>query len=280
MGKNILVRNFFMYFLLVFMSFITIFPLIWGISSSLRPDEELYEYVIPFSIKTFIPQKLTFDAYVDLFVKYNFIRPIINTILVTFATIMFGCIINGVAAFAFAFFSFKLKNMIYTIVLLSFMIPFESIAMPLYNVVNQFGWVNTIHGLIIPSVADGLVLFLFTQFFRDIPSSLIEAARVDGANWVIVFLKIIIPVSIPACITAGLMIFMNQWNSYLWPLLIARSKDIQMIQISISAFRGEHSTLWSCIYAGTIISAFIPLCLFLPFQKKFVQGIISSGVKG
>jgi ABC-type glycerol-3-phosphate transport system permease component len=125
-----------------------------------------------------------------------------------------------------------------------------------------------------------LVLFLFTQFFRDIPTSLIEAARVDGANWATVFLKIVIPSSIPVFITAGLMVFMQQWNAYLWPLLVARSKAIRLVQIALSDFRAEHWTLWGCIYAGTIVSALIPLFLFLPFQKYFVQGIISSGVKG
>ncbi|MDR0709025.1 MAG: carbohydrate ABC transporter permease, partial [Spirochaetaceae bacterium] len=94
------------------------------------------------------------------------------------------------------------------------------------------------------------------------------------------FFKIIIPSSIPVFVTAGLMTFMTQWNSYLWPLLVARTRKLQMIQIALNAFRGEHFTLWSCIYAGSIISAIIPLLLFFPFQKYFVQGIISSGVKG
>jgi ABC-type glycerol-3-phosphate transport system permease component len=235
---------------------------------------------MPFSAKTFIPQKLTFYSYIRLFTEFNFIRPIMNTLTVTVVTIAFGCIVNGVAAFSFATFNFRFKNIIYTIVLLSFMIPFEAIAMPLYNVVNQFGWVDTFSGIIIPSIADGLVLFLFTQFFRDIPPSLIEAARVDGASWGTVFIKIIMPSSVPVFVTAGLMTFMNQWNSYLWPLLVARSRNIQMIQIALGSFRGERNTLWSCLYAGSIISALIPLFLFLPFQKNFVQGIISSGVKG
>jgi ABC-type glycerol-3-phosphate transport system permease component len=259
---------------------LTIFPLLWGLASSLRPDRELFEYVMPFSSKTFIPQVLTFNNYIRLFNEFNFLRPITVTLMVTIITIIFGCIINGVAAFSFATFNFSFKKIIYTIVLLSFMIPFEAIAMPLYNVVNRFGWVDTLHGIIIPSIADGLVLFLFTQFFKDIPSSLIEAARVDGANWRTVFTRIIMPSSVPVFVTAGLMIFMNQWNSYMWPLLVARSRDIQLIQIAISSFRGERNTLWACIYASSIISALIPLFLFLPFQKNFVQGIISSGVKG
>jgi ABC-type glycerol-3-phosphate transport system permease component len=272
--------KFLIYAVLVVISVITVFPLLWGIASSLRPDEELYKFVMPFSAKTFIPQDLTFDAYIRLFKEFNFQRYILNTFIVTFFTILFSCSVNGIAAFSFATFQFSGKKIIYTIVLLSFMIPFESIAMPLYNVVNRFGWIDRMYGLIIPGIADGLVLFLFNQFFRDIPKSLLEAARIDGAGWITVFIKVIIPLSMPVFVTAGLMIFMTQWNSYLWPLLVARSRDIQTIQIALGQFRGERFILWSCIYAGSMVSAFIPLVLFLPFQKYFVQGIISSGVKG
>jgi ABC-type glycerol-3-phosphate transport system permease component len=280
MQRLYLIKKILLYILLVCISFIILFPLLWGITSSLRADEELFKFIMPFSIKTFIPQELTFDAYTRLFKEFHFQRYIFNTFIVTIFTIFFSCVINGIAAFSFASFSFRGKKLIYTIILLSFMIPFESIAMPLYNVVNSFGWVDKIYSLIIPSIADGLVLFLFNQFFRDIPKSLLEAARVDGASWATVFFRIIIPLSIPVFVTAGLMIFMTQWNSYLWPLLVARSRDIQTIQIALGQFRGERFTLWSCIYAGSIISALIPLLLFLPFQKYFVQGIISSGVKG
>jgi ABC-type glycerol-3-phosphate transport system permease component len=262
------------------MALVSVFPLFFGIASSFRIDEEIYKYAIPFSLKTIIPQNITLVNYITLFRDYNFIRPIMNTVTVVLVTIFFSCFVNGIAAFAFATFDFKFKKIIYAVVLLSFMIPFESIAMPLYIVVNRLGWIDTLYGIIVPCVADGLVLFLFTQFFRDIPPSLIEAARVDGASWATVFLKIIIPSSVPVFITAGLMVFMNQWNAYLWPLLVARSRSIRLIQIALSDFRTEHWTLWGCIYAGTVISAAIPLLLFLPFQKYFVQGIISSGIKG
>jgi ABC-type glycerol-3-phosphate transport system permease component len=262
------------------MTIATIFPLLWGLASSLRTDDELYRYAIPFTAKTLIPQHFTLENYISLFADFNFLSPIRITLIVTALTIFFGVIVNGFAAFSFAIFHFKFKNIIYTVILLSFMIPFESIAMPLYNVVSKFGWVDSIYGLVVPSIADGLVLFLFTQFFKDIPTSLIEAARVDGAGWITIFVKIIIPSSIPVFVTAGLMTFMNQWNSYLWPLLVSRTKSFQMIQIALGTFRGEHFTLWTCVYAGTIVSALIPLFIFLPFQKYFVQGIVSSGIKG
>lgn len=268
------------YFFLILICLITLFPLLWAVSASLRTDKELFQYTVPFSIHTLFPVEVTFESYIALFRDFNFLTPMINSLLLVFILIPLGCIVNSIAAFSFASFQFKGKNILFTIVLISFMIPFEVIAMPLYTVIDKMGLVDTRAGLILPSIASGLVLFLFTQFFKDIPSSLIEAGRIDGANLAQIFIKIIVPSSIPVFITAGLMIFMDQWNAYLWPLLVARSKEVQTIQVAMGTFKQERQTLWSCMYAGTIVSAMIPLSLFLPLQKYFVQGITSSGVKG
>lgn len=269
-----------LYILLAAIALVTLFPLLWAVSASLRTDKELFQYTVPFTYHTLFPVEPTFNSYVQLFTQFNFLTPMINTVALIAILIPLGCLINSVAAFAFATFDFRFKGLLYAIVLASFMIPFEAIAMPLYNVVDGMGLVDTRAGLILPAIASGLVLFLFTQFFKDIPPSLIEAGRIDGANLAQIFLRIILPSSVPVFITAGLMIFMDQWNAYLWPLLVARSKNVQTIQIALSSFKMERQTLWSCMYAGTIISALIPLSLFLPFQKYFVQGVISSGVKG
>ena len=280
LGRYKVWQKIIIYIALVLMAFATLFPLLYGIACSLRSDNEIFAYALPFSIHTLIPVEWTFQSYIDLFARFHFEKPFLNTIIMVVISIPLGCIVNSIAAFAFATFHFKGKGVLFSLVLVSFMIPFDVIAMPLYNIVDGFGWVDTWPGLIAPTIASGLVLFLFTQFFRDIPPSLIEAARVDGAGWATIFIKIILPSSIPVFVTAGLMIFMDQWNAYLWPLLVARSQDIRPLQIALASFKMERSTLWSCMYAGTIFSAVIPLALFLPFQRFFVQGITSSVIKG
>ena len=268
------------YIVLVIMAIVSLFPIFFCLSASLRTQEDLFKYMFPFTLRSLIPTDVTGTNYVAIFTEYEFWRPIVNTLIVTAFTIVFGCIINSMAGFAFTCFEFKGKILFYPLVLVSFMVPFEAIAIPLYNVANSFGMVDTYAGMIIPAVANGLVTFLFIQFFKDIPPSLIEAARVDGAKWPAIFLKIIVPISVPVFITAGLMVFMDQWNSYLWPLLVARSKEIRTIQIAISQFSGERSIKWTYIYAGSMVSAIIPIALFLPFQKYFVEGITAGSVKG
>lgn len=269
-----------LYVVLSVMVIISIFPIFFCLSASFRTQEDLFTYMFPFSIRSLVPTEFTMGNYTAIFCGYHFLRPILNTIIVTVSTILGGCLVNSVAAFAFSCFEFKGKRMLYPLILVSFMVPFEAIAIPLYGVVDALKMVDTYYGMIVPAVADGLVTFLFIQFFKDIPASLIEAARVDGARWPTIFSRIIMPISKPVFITAGLMIFMNQWNSYLWPLLVARSKEIRTIQIALSQFKGERSIQWTYIYAGALISALIPICLFLPFQRQFVEGITSGGVKG
>ena len=268
------------YIALVVMTVVSLFPVIFCLSASLRTQEDLFKNMFPFTIKSLLPTELTAVNYIAIFTEYDFWRPIVNTLIVTILTILLGCVINSMAGFGFTCFEFKGKKIFYPLVLVSFMVPFEAIAIPLYSVADTFGMVDTYAGMIIPAIADGLVTFLFIQFFKDIPPSLIEAARVDGAKWPVIFTKIIMPISVPVFITAGLMIFMNQWNSYLWPLLVARSKEIRTIQIAISQFSGERSIKWTYIYAGSMISAIIPIALFLPFQKYFVEGITAGSVKG
>ncbi|MDL2318872.1 carbohydrate ABC transporter permease [Eubacteriales bacterium OttesenSCG-928-A19] len=267
-------------FLFILLAFISLFPLLWAVASSLRSDVEIFEYMMPFQFHTLVPKVWTVEAYIKVFTEYQFARPILNTLITSITTIVFSCFVNSIAAFGFATFRFKGKNALYTIVLVSFMVPFEAIAIPLYSVVNQFKWVDTYQGLIVPTIADGLVLFLFVQFFRDMPISFYESARLDGAKWRTIFMRILLPLSKPVFVTAALMVFINQWNSFLWPLLVAHGRNMRLIQVALSDFQTERQTLWSCLYAASVISALIPVVLFLPFQKYYVQGITASGLKG
>ncbi len=269
-----------LYIVLFIMVIASLFPIFFCLSASLRTQEDLFKNMFPFTIRSLIPTAFTMENYVIIFRDYAFWRPILNTMVVTVVTIVLGCILNSMAGFAFTCFEFKGKKILFSLVLISFMVPFEAIAIPLYSVASKMKMVDTYAGMIIPAIADGLVIFLFIQFFKDLPPSLVEAARVDGAKWSTVFVKVIMPISVPIFVTAGLMIFMNQWNSYMWPLLVARSKDIRTIQIAVSEFSGERSVKWTYIYAASMISAIIPIALFLPFQKYFVEGITAGSVKG
>lgn len=269
-----------LYAALVIIAVIALFPLFYIVMASFRTDEEIFRYAFPFSLHTLIPVDWTLENYKIIFTQFQFWRPILNTCLVVIIVVPLNLLIASVAAYAFAFFDFKGKNALFAIFIVSFMVPTDSIALPLYSLISDMGLVNSLAALILPSVSSGLAMFLFTQFFKGIPKSLLEAARVDGANWGSIFFKIVIPLSIPVFITAGLMIFVNEWNNYLWPLLVTRSEEVRTIQVSLAYFKDENETFWSYIYAASSISAIVPVLIYLPLQKYFVQGIASSGIKG
>ena len=269
-----------LYAALVIIAVIALFPWFYIVMASFRTDEEIFRYAFPFSLHTLIPVDWTLENYKIIFTQFQFWRPILNTCLVVIIVVPLNLLIASVAAYAFAFFDFKGKNALFAIFIVSFMVPTDSIALPLYSLISDMGLVNSLAALILPSVSSGLAMFLFTQFFKGIPKSLLEAARVDGANWGSIFFKIVIPLSIPVFITAGLMIFVNEWNNYLWPLLVTRSEEVRTIQVSLAYFKDENETFWSYIYAASSISAIVPVLIYLPLQKYFVQGIASSGIKG
>ncbi len=176
---------------------ITVFPIFWALVSSLRSDEEIFRYAMPFSWRTFVPDKLTFQSYINVFVEKHFGKVLFNTIFVGVATIVTGIIVNAVAGFIFAKYTFRFKRLLFFLVVLSFMVPFEAVSIPLYKMITVLKWENTYIALILPTVANGLVIFLFKQFFEEIPNSLMESATVEGAGMFTIFTKIVIPNSIP-----------------------------------------------------------------------------------
>lgn len=266
--------------LLVCISVITLLPLFWAFCSSLRQDDEIFKYINPFSWYSIFPKKVVFQAYINLFTIRKFYIPVFNTVFVGFINIIFGIVVNAMAGFAFAKLKFRGKKVLFFLVMISFMVPFEAIAIPLYSLINNLHWVDTYLALIIPGISNGLAIYLFRQFFEEIPDSIVESAIIDGAGWQTIFYKIILPLSKPVIITASLMIFMTQWEAFLWPMIAARSTNLKMIQVALTDFQMQYSTLWSELFAASIITALVPVLCLLPFQKYYIQGLTDSGVKG
>jgi ABC-type glycerol-3-phosphate transport system permease component len=260
-------------------AFIFVLPLWWAIVSSLRPNMEVFADIFPFTAKALVPVPFSLEAYEGIFQR-GFGQIIANTMLVAIITMIGGLVVNGLAGFAFAVFDFKGKNAILTLIIISFMLPFEAIALPLYSVTLQLGWLDNIAALIVPSVANGLAVFLFYQFFKEVPKDYLEAARLDGANWFDVLRHVYVPLSIPTCISAGLLLFVFQWEAFLWPLLAMPSQQFKVIQVGMAAFQQQYQTIWNQLFAVAVITALIPIALLMPLQRYYVQGLAGAGLKG
>ncbi|MDI3312575.1 MAG: carbohydrate ABC transporter permease, partial [Thermoanaerobacterium sp.] len=192
-----------------------VIPFFWMISTSFKPSSEIFN--IP---PTFIPKKPTIENYIQLFQQMNFGIYLKNTMIIAMFS-MLGLLINALAGYAFAKFQFPGKEKIFYIVLSTMMIPGQVTMIPVYLMLNKIGLTNTMTGIILPGLVSAFGIFLFRQFMSAIPSELIEAARIDGASELRIFLQIIMPESKPVFAVQGIFAFIGAWNSFLWPLIIA-----------------------------------------------------------
>ena len=266
------------YILLIIGVIIVVVPLLWALAASFTPNHKVFEYAYPFSWRALFPVDFTLEAYDNLFAR-GFGRAVGNTFFLAIATVIIGGAANALAGFAFGRFEFRGKQFLFlAVIMLTFMVPVDLTAIPRYILVNSFGWINTWQGLLIPGLANSLVIFLFRQFFAEIPQELIDAARVDGASWLRVLISIILPISKPVLVAAGLLMFISQWNSFFWPLLIAPRQEMRVVQVEISLAIGQYGTVWNELLAGSMIAAIVPILLVIPFQRYYVQAITGTGL--
>jgi ABC-type glycerol-3-phosphate transport system permease component len=253
-------------------------PLYWLTISSLRPEDDIFRYLNPFSLWTFIPNRLTFDNVINLWTG-AFARAIFNSLFVAVVTVIVGLAVCAPAAFALAAIDFPGRSLVFTAMIVSFLIPFDAIAVPLFYIMRGFSLQNTYAGLILPGVGNGLTVFLLRQFFLGIPKELREAAMVDGMGWFQIFWRIYLPLSPPALISAGLIMFIFQWQAYLWPLLIAPSNDMKVAPVALAQFSTEYHVSFGLIFAGAMFLSLIPMVILVGFQQYFTGSVAATGSK-
>ena len=267
------------YALLVLVALLALLPLMWAFAASFTPNAKVFEYAFPFSLRALFPVEFTLEAYDALFAR-GFGNALKNSFWLAGVTVVLGGTINALAGFAFARFEFRGKRFLFlTVILLPFLVPVDLTAIPRFILVNTLDWRNTWQALIVPGLGNSLAIFLFRQFFEDIPQDLIDAARVDGASWWRLFYSVVLPLSRPVLITAALFLFLQQWDAYFWPLLVAPRPELRLVQVAISAAVEEHRTRWNEQLAGSMLAAIVPIVLLLPFQRYYIQAVTSSGLK-
>ena len=283
-----LASRFLHYVLLAWIAVVFIFPVVFMIVSSLKPDLQLLQDAG--SLRAFLPLgQVSLDNYTAAFQRVPMGHFIFNSLLVTGVTMVLALFVCSLAAFAFVFLEFPGRSLMLAVVLATFIVPFESIAIPLLLVVNNLpwigaegvhvGWLNSYHVQIIPFIADALTIFLFVQYFRDLPRDLVEAARVDGASYFQIYRRIVLPLAGPVFATAAILKFLAMYNQYLWPVMTAQSEEYRPIMVGLQYFF-QLNPAWGEIMAYASLITVPVLALFLAFQRQFVNSIASSGVKG
>ncbi len=276
------------YVLLSWIALVFIFPIVFMIVSSLKPDLQLLRDAS--SLRAFLPVgDISFDNYRAAFQRVPIGHFIFNSVMVTAITMVLSLAVCSMAAFAFVFLEFPGRNLFLAVVLATFIVPFESIAIPLLLVVNNLpwigshgftlGWLNSYHVQIVPFIADALTIFLFVQYFRDLPKDLVEAARVDGASYFQIYRRIIVPLAGPVFATAAILKFLSMYNQYLWPVMAAQSEDYRPIMVGLQYFF-QLNIAWGEMMAYLTVITVPVLLFYLSLQRAFIASIASTGVKG
>jgi multiple sugar transport system permease protein len=183
------------------------------------------------------------------------------------------------AAYAFARLEFRGKNVIFVGYLATLMVPQQVLVVPLFIEVRQLDLVDTYAALLVPTIASGFGVFLLRQSIAVLPRELDEAAFIDGAGHIRIFVQIVLPLIRPALATYGLFAFMSSWNSFLWPLVIIRSPEFMTLPLGLASLNGEHGTQWNAIMAGSVVSVVPMLLLYVVAQKHIVQSVAQAGLK-
>lgn len=261
--------------LILFALFLTLVPFLWMLSTSLKPQEGIF--AIPPQI---IPRHITFEYYKELFQKVRFLKFFVNSVLVSTSITALNLLFNSLAGYAFSKHKFPGREKIFTLLLLTMMVPGQVCMMPVFLILKQLHLLNTFTGLIIPGATSVFGIFLMRQFMKGIPNEILESARIDGCGEMRILWSIVLPLCRPALATMAIFTFMGAWNEFLWPLIIMTKESKYTLPVALANLNGQHNTEWGLLMAGSVIVILPILLLFIFMQRHFVKGMVLSGIKG
>lgn len=275
--KYSIVKKLYMYILLFSISILLLGPLLWMFSTSLKSMQEIVSFP-----PTIIPQKIQWHNYIDAITSFPFFRYMGNTFIITILVIVGTILSNSFIAYGFSKIDFPLKNLFFSLVLSTMMIPSFITMIPQYIVFSKIGWVGTYLPLIVPSFfGNAFHIFLLRQFYLSISNELVDAAKIDGANHFYIWFKLMIPLTKPALITIGILSFNGTWNDFIGPLLYIHDEAKYTLQIGLQVFQNQSTTQWNLLMASAFLTLVPTILLFFFAQKYFIKGMdLTGGMKG
>lgn len=255
--------------------FVTALPFLYMISSSLKPQYEIFTFPV-----RLLPETLFTENYIKLFGETLFMRWFTNTLIVALGRCAMSILLCLLAGFAFAKYSFPFKNFLFVAILASLTLPFEVVLVPLYKMMVGFGWLNTYWVLIVPFAANAFGIFLARQYCLAIPTELMEAARIDGASELGIFFKIAFPNLKPAIAVMGIIFFNAAWNDFLWPLIVLNDQTMYVINLALPTLRGPYGDQYGLVLAGAVLATIPVVLIFVTMQRYFIEGLMAGALKG
>ncbi|HZX25699.1 MAG TPA: carbohydrate ABC transporter permease [Telluria sp.] len=253
-----------------------IFPLLWAMSTALRPE---YETVAP--VFHFFPQHWTLEAFAKVLRAGNVPRWLFNSALVALLVAAVTMALSLMAAYAFSQLRFKGRQLLFMVTMLAFLLPFEALLVPLFRMMNQLGLINSYAGIVLPQVVSPVVIYVFKQFFDAIPADFREAAVIDGAGPLRVLWTVYLPISSNIVWAMAIVTFIGAWNNFLWPFIIVTSSDMMTIPLGLTQTYDAFGVRYAQLMAAALLGAFPVGLAYVLFQRRVAQGFLAaSGLKG
>lgn len=267
--------NFLVYIVLTAFGLLIAGPFIWMVLSSFKHNSEIQG-----AVQTFFPRVFTFDNYKSIYKDFNFLLLFRNSLFLSALKTLIVVYTSLICGYVFSKLKFFGRDFIFYMILGSMMIPMAVRIIPMYQLMQKLGWIDSYASLIIPELFNPFGIFLMRQFMLSIPDELIDAAKVDGANEFYILHKLIFPLSRNAVSAVAIFQFLWVWEDFLWPYLMITSENKQLLSIGLQVFTGRFATNYGGLFAATTISILPVLIIYFILQKRFIEGVTMSGVKG
>lgn len=264
------------YALLSFVAVIALIPFVWVLFGAFKTQTEIMA-----APGAWLPQSFgNFNNFIELFQRRRFGTYMTNSFIVSGMTVIANVLFSSLAGYALAKIPFKGARLVFGCILAGMMVPYIALFVPQFLIIVQMGLVNTLFGIFLPMAVMPIAVFIMRQFAESVPDELLEAARLDGAGELRIFFGIFLPLVGPAIATVAIITFLNSWNYFLWPLIVAQSQDVYTLPVGLAvASQAANSTDYGLLLAGAVVVLLPVLVLFLFLQRYFVQGIAMSGLK-
>jgi multiple sugar transport system permease protein len=250
-----------------------LFPILWMVLGAFKPGDEVTGARI-------LPQHPTFDNITEVFTRIPFAKYLLNSFVTSIAVTILLVGFGSLAGYALARMRFRGREVVFGLYFSTLLVALPVIVVPLYIVVSELGLADTYAGLIIPVSFTAFPVFLMRQFYLQFPRDLEEAADLDGAGYLRRFVSIVLPLSKPMLAALGVLTFLATWNSFLWPLTVAKSDNLWVVQVGIATFQSQYGGEWNLIMAASMIAAIPTLVVFLLLQRQIIESIKATGLKG
>lgn len=268
-------KRLFTYLVLCLGAAVMLLPFFWMISTSFKPFSETF--IVPIK---WLPQSPTFDNYVTVFGRMNFLSYYKNTIIVAVSLTVLQLFFASLAAYAFARLTFPGRNVIFFALLTVFMVPGQMTLIPKYLMVQSLGWIDSYAALIVPGMFSVYATFFMRQYFMNLPKELEDAAKIDGCSYFYTYARIMLPLCTNALIALGIFSILSAWNDMVWPLLVTSTDQKRVLSIALAALQGQYATRNNLLMAASVVSILPMLVIFAFGQKHIISGIAVSGIKG